>query len=369
MIIGILKERFEDEMRVALSPFGVESLVRAGGQVIIETGAGVAARFTDDQYQRAGATIAYSPEEAAGRADLVLKVMPMGKSEWEWLREGQTIMSFQLLGMGRRAFIEHMLAQKVTTVAFEYMRQADGRYPVLRVMSEISGQVAAQVAGRHLRSDHGGRGVLLGGLGGVAPAATVIIGAGASGMAAAQAVLGVGGQVILLDNNIDRLREADMVFNKRITTVVATPENLRRGCVIADVLITAISIDDPESHHIITEDMVKTMKPGAVIVDMSINQGGCVETSRPTTIKDPVFTKHGVIHYAVPNMPSVVARTSTYALTNAILPYLRGMIGTDWPQAKTDPCVRCGIVTWNGTARHAILHDLYGMDVDPFDCC
>lgn len=369
MIIGILKERFEDEQRVALSPFGAESLIHAGAQVIIESGAGVEARFPDEQYQRAGATIAYSPEEATGRADIVLKVMPMEKQEWEWLREGQTLMSFQLLGMGRRPFIDYVLGKHITTVAFEYMRQADKGFPVLRVMSEISGQVAAQVAGRHLRSDHGGRGVLLGGLGGVAPAATVIIGAGASGMAAAQAVLGLGGQVILLDNNVDRLREADMHFNKRITTVVASPENLRRGCVIADVLITAISIDEPESHHMITEEMVRTMKPGAVIVDMSINQGGCVETSRPTTIKDPVFVKHGVIHYAVPNMPSVVARTATYALTNAILPYLKGMIGGDWPTVKTDPCIRCGIVTWDGKPKHAILHDLYGMDVDPFECC
>ncbi|MBR9974507.1 MAG: alanine dehydrogenase [Bacteroidetes bacterium] len=369
MIIGILKERFEDEQRVALSPFGVESLVHAGAQVVIEAGAGVDARFTDEQYQKAGATVAYSAEEAAGRADIVLKVMPMTREEWEWLREDQILMSFQLLGMGRRAFVDHILETRVTALAFEYMRQADGSYPVLRVMSEISGQVAAQIAGRYLRSDHGGRGVLLGGLGGIAPSATVVIGAGASGMAAAQAVMGLGGQVILLDNNVDRLREADQIFNKRITTVIASPENLRRGCRIADVLITAISIDETESHHIITEEMVKTMKPGAVIVDMSINQGGCVETSRPTTIKDPVFIKHGVIHYAVPNMPSVVARTSTYALTNAILPYLRVMLGQGWPDIKTEPCVRCGILTYQGRARHTVLHDIYGMDVDPFDCC
>lgn len=369
MVIGILKERFEDEQRVALSPFGVESLIRAGAQVIIESGAGVSARFPDEQYQKAGATIAYSAEESAGRADIVLKVMPMVKEEWELLRSGQTLMSFQLLGMGRRTFIDYVIENNVGVIAYEYMRHPDGSYPVLRVMSEISGQVAAQIAGRFLRSDLGGRGVLLGGLGGVAPASTVIIGSGASGMAAAQAVIGLGGQVILLDNDIDKLREADSFFNKRITTVVASPENLRRGCRIADVLITAISINDEESHHIITEEMVKTMKPGAVIVDMSINQGGCVETSRPTTIKDPVFVKHGVIHYAVPNMPSVVARTSTYALTNTILPYLKVMLKGLQPDMQTNPCVRCGLLTWQGKATHAILHDIYGMDFEPFDCC
>ncbi len=369
MIIGILKERFEDEQRVALSPFGVESLVQAGAQVIIESGAGVDARFPDEQYQKAGATIAYSAEEAAGRADLVLKVMPMVKEEWELLHEGQMLMSFQLLGMGRKAFIDHVIEKKIGVAAYEYMRHADGSYPVLRIMSEISGQVASQIGGRYLRSDHGGRGVLLAGLGGVAPASTVIIGSGASGMAAAQSVIGLGGQVILLDNDIDKLRYADSFFNKRITAVVASPENLRRGCKIADVLITAISINDEESHHMITEEMVKTMKPGAVIVDMSINQGGCVETSRPTTIKDPVFVKHGVIHYAVPNMPSVVARTSTYALTNTILPYLKVMIKGVKPDVKTTPCVRCGILTWEGRATHSILHDIYGMDVEPFECC
>ncbi|MBE0644314.1 MAG: alanine dehydrogenase [Bacteroidetes bacterium] len=369
MVIGILKERFEDEQRVALSPFGVEALVNAGANVIIESGAGIDARFADEQYQKAGATIAYSAEEAAGRADIVLKVMPMVKEEWELLRPGQTLMSFQLLGMGRKGFIDHMLANNVTTIAYEYMRRSDGTYPVLRVMSEISGQVAAQIAGRYLRSDHGGRGVLLGGLGGVAPAATVIIGSGASGLAAAQAVIGLGGQVILLDNDVDQLRYADSFFSKRITTVVASPENLRRGCRIADVLITAISINDEESHHIVTEEMVKTMKPGAVIVDMSINQGGCVETSRPTTIKDPVFIKHGVIHYAVPNMPSVVARTSTYALTNTILPYLKVALKGLSPDVKTDPCIRCGMLTWKGKATHAILQDIYDMEVEPFDCC
>ncbi|MFZ1730783.1 MAG: alanine dehydrogenase [Bacteroidota bacterium] len=369
MVLGILKERFEDEQRVALSPFGVEALTQIGAQVIIESGAGVAARFPDEQYQKAGATVVYSVEEAAGRADIVLKVMPMVKEEWELLREGQILMSFQLLGMGRKAFIDHAIEKKVGVIAYEYMRNNDGSYPVLRVMSEISGQVAAQIAGRYLRSDHGGRGVLIAGLGGVAPAATVIIGSGASGMAAAQAIIGLGGQVILLDNDVDKLREADTHFNKRITTVVASPENLRRGCRIADVLITAISINDEESHHIITEDMVKTMKPGAVIVDMSINQGGCVESSRPTTIKDPVFVKHGVIHYAVPNMPSVVARTSTYALTNTILPYLKIMLKGVQPELKTNPCVSCGILAWQGKATHEILHDIYGMDVEPFNCC
>ncbi len=369
MIIGILKERFANEQRVALTPFGVESLVAAGAQVVVEHEAGSDARFSDEQYINAGAVIAYSAEETAGRADILLKVMPPNNDEYELLRQGQVFMSFQLLGMGRKKYVEHLLENNITAVAYELLKARDGSFPILRLMSEISGQVAAQVASRFLRSDHGGRGVLLGGLAGVAPAAVVIIGAGASGLSAAQAMLGLGAQIILLDNDLDRLRMADQYFNKRITTVMASPENLRRGCMIADVLVGAISITDNSGHHLITEEMVKTMKPGAVILDISINQGGCVETSRPTSITDPIFFKHGVIHYAVPNMPSVVARTSSYALTNAVLPYLETLLNGFDPVRKYDPCVRCGVITHAGKATHTILHDIYGFDVEPYECC
>jgi alanine dehydrogenase len=369
MIIGILKERFVNEQRVALSPFGVESLVAAGAQVVVEHDAGADARFSDEQYINAGAVIAYSAEETAGRAGILLKVMPPEEAEYDLLQQDQVLMSFQLLGMGKKKYVEHLLERKVTAVAYELLKAKDGTFPIMRLMSEISGQVAAQVASRFLRSDHGGRGVLLGGLAGVAPAAVVIIGAGASGMSAAQAMLGLGAQIILLDNDLDRLRLADQYFNKRITTVMASPENLRRGCKIADVLVGAISISDDGGHHLITEEMVKTMKAGAVIIDISINQGGCVETSRPTTITDPIFFKHGVIHYAVPNMPSVVARTSTYALTNALLPFLQTLLNGFDPKAKYDPCVRCGVITHAGNGTHTMLHDIYGLDVEPYECC
>jgi alanine dehydrogenase len=364
MIIGILKERFEDEQRVALSPYGVESLTNAGIQVVMESGAGAAARFDDDQYERTGASIAYSPEETAGRADIVLKVMPPLREEFELLQEGQTLLSFMLLGMGKKPFIEHLMNNKITAIGFELMKDQNGNFPIMQLMSEISGQLAAQVAGRWLRSDFGGRGVLLGGLEGVAPAAVVILGAGATGMAAANALLGLGAQVVLLDNDLYKLRHATQYFNKHITTVIASPENLRRGCKIADVLIAAISINDEQSHHIISEDMVKTMKPGSVILDISINQGGCVETSRPTTIKDPTFVKHDIIHYAVPNMPSLVARTSTYALTNGILPYLLELGGKGIESVlKKKECLGCGVVTYQGAPVHPLLQEMYGIEL------
>jgi alanine dehydrogenase len=368
MVIGILKERFEDEQRIALSPFGVEALVSAGAQVVVESDAGLAARFPNDQYQQAGAMIVYSAEEAAGRSDLVMKVMPPQKGEFDYFVEGKAVMCHLLLGMGQRPLIDMMMEKRMTAIGMELLQARDGSFPILRLMSEISGQVCAQIAARLLRSDQGGRGILLGGLAGVAPAAVVILGAGASGFSAAQAVLGLGGQVILLDNDLEKLRQADTYFGKRVTTVIASPENIRRGVRIADVFIGAISISDEGSHHIVSEEMVKTMKPGAVIIDVSINQGGCVETSRPTTIREPRFVKHDVIHYCVPNIPSVVARTSTYALTNGLLPYLLRITqnGLD-DSIANDVALRSGVAIYRGKAWHAIINEIFGIESVPFD--
>ncbi len=369
MIIGILKERFEDEMRVALTPYGVESLVRAGAQFVIERGAGDNSRFTDDQYREAGGTVVYSAEEAAARAELLLKVMPPIEQEYELLGENKSLVSFLLLGMRQKGFVDLMLSRGITSIGLELIRGPGNYYPILRLMSEISGQIAALVGSRYLRSDQGGRGILLGGVGGVAPAAFVILGVGASGFATAQAAIGLGAQVILLDSNIDKLREADLYFRKQVTTVLATPENIRRGVKIADVFVGAISIEDEYSEHIVSEEMVKTMKPGAVIIDISINQGGCVETSRPTSIKEPVFEKHGVIHYCVPNMPSMVARSSTYALTNGMLPLLRKIIANGLEETiAQDNYLRCAVVTHKGKPVHQVLNDLYDIPVEPYDC-
>ncbi len=368
MTIGILKERFEDEQRVSLSPFGVESLVRAGARVVIETNAGREARFPDDQYEQAGANILYSASEVIGRSDVVMKVMPPAKEEYEQLQEGQTLFCYMNLGVTKKAFVQHLISHRVTAVAYELLRGRDGGFPILSVMSEISGQVAALIGARYMRSDQGGRGVLLGGVAGVAPAAVVILGAGNAGFAAAQACMGLGAQVIMLDNDIDRLRAADLYFNKRITTVIASPENIRRGVTIADVFIGAISITSEEGHQIISEEMVKTMKPGAVIIDISINQGGCVATSRPTTINDPIFVKHGVVHYCVPNMPSMVARSSTYALTNSLLPYVTAMLAQPNNPITDIERLRCGVITHAGQARHDVLQALYDLPVDPILC-
>jgi alanine dehydrogenase len=366
MVIGILKERFSDEQRVALSPAGVEALANAGIQVMIETDAGKDARFTNDQYEKAGATIVYSPEEATRRAEIVLKVMPPMKEEYEWLGEGQTLMSFLLLGMAKKGFVEHLLSNNITAMGYEFIKQADGSYPILRLMSEISGQIATLIGARYLRSDEGGRGVLLGGMAGVAPAAVVILGAGFTGFTAAQSAIGLGAQVIVMDHDLERLRRFDNYFGKHITTVMSSPENLRRGIAIADVFIGAISVHDDHSNFQISEEMVMSMKPGAVLVDVSIDQGGCAATSRPTTINDPVYTKHGVVHYCVPNMPSIVARTATYALTNAVVPYLLEINGKGLQHyIEQNQEFRCGVITHEGKPTHPVLTEIYGMESTP----
>lgn len=362
MIIGIVKERFPNERRVALTPAAVESLIKSGNTVLVESSAGDGVRFTDDQYREAGATIAYTEEEVIRRADVLLKVLPPSQEEYSMLHEGQIFMSFLLLGIAKRAFIDYLLANNVITIGYELIEHPLGIYPMQRSMSEIAGPIAIQMAGVYLGSNYSGRGILIGGLPGVAPSEVVILGAGAAGQSSARAALGLGAHVILMDTDINKLRAADQHLGQNLTTVIASPENIRRGVALADVFIGAISIHDDESHHLISEDMVKTMKPGSVIIDLSIDQGGCVGTSRPTSIPDPIFTKHGVIHYCVPNMPSLVARTSTYALTNNILPYLKAISSIGLGRAlKECDSLYSGVATFNGQSTNDKLSDLFDL--------
>jgi alanine dehydrogenase len=323
MNIGILKEEPSIERRVALSPAGVEVLKSLGHTIFVlhQNSAGVILR--DEDYQLAGATITYSPEEIINRSDVVLKVSPPTDAEIEVLREGQTFFSFLHLAVTRRKVLERILDKKATAIAFELIENERGDLEVLQVMSEIAGQIAIQVGAHFLHADHGGRGTLLGSIPGIPPANVVILGAGAVGRTAARVAIGMGANVTVLDKDINRLRELEHLFQWKITTGVATSYHIARAARFADVMIGAVLLKAEKAPHLITEAMVKEMKPGSVIIDASIDQGGCVETSRPTTIDDPVFLAHGVVHYCVPNMPAIVARTSTTALTNALLPYIQ----------------------------------------------
>ncbi len=322
MRIGIPTETLWEERRVLLAPAGVDSLVRAGHTVYIQSGAGDASHFTDQDYRATGATIVYSAEEAFGRAELIAKVSSISEQEVEYLQENQILFSFLQLAVGKRNIVEKLLEKKITSIGLELIED-NSSLPILHSMSEIAGQIAIQVAERYLESySEGGRGILLGGITGVAPAAVVILGAGVVGITAARAALGRGAQVIVIDKDLNRLRQIENRFNKRVTTVMANPYTISRGVKFADVLIGAVLIKGEKTPDLVSEEMVKKMKKGAVIVDVSIDQGGCVETSRVTTLSDPVYVLHDVIHYCVPNMPAVVSRTASYGLNNSVMDYI-----------------------------------------------
>ncbi len=322
MNIGILKEEVSVERRVALSPAGVEVLTATGHNIFVLHQEGTRAIYRDEDYQISGATISYSVEEIINRSEIVLKVSPPTEVELNMLGEGQTLFSFLHLAVSRRKILEMFLARKVTAIAFELIENPKGDLAVLQVMSEIAGQLAIQAGAHFLQARLGGRGTLLGSVPGIPPANVVILGAGTVGRTAARVALGMGANVTVLDKDLTRLREIEHLFQWKISTSMATSYHIARAVRFADVAIGAVLLKGEKAPHLITEAMVKEMKPGSVIIDASIDQGGCVETSRPTTIDDPVFILHGVLHYCVPNMPATVARTATMGLTNALLPYI-----------------------------------------------
>jgi alanine dehydrogenase len=364
MRIGIPKETLYEEKRVALTPAGVDALVRAGHTVYIETGAGLESHFSDEDYLKIGANVVYNVEEIFGRAEMVVKVAPLTVEEAKMLQENQTLFSFLHLAVGKKNVIEILLKKKVTAIGFELIEDEENRLPILHSMSEIAGQLSIQVAERQLESfSPGSRGILLGGITGVAPAAVVILGAGVVGITAAHAALGRGAQVIVLDKDLNRLRKIDTHFKKKVTTVMANPYTISRGVKFADVLIGAVLIKGVKAPHLVSEDMVRQMKKGAVIVDVSIDQGGCIETSHITTLSDPVYQLHNVIHYCVPNMPAIVARTASYGLNNATIDYILDIADNGLSNALIgDPGLSKGVCTHSGYCCNEALANTFNIE-------
>jgi len=349
MIIGILKETGLLERRVALSPAGVQALAAMGHTVYVERQAGAAALFTDEEYIAAGGVTAYGTEEVINRAELVLKISPLSEKELQLLSQGQAIFSFLHLAMSQRKQIETLLQNEVTAVAYELIENTQGELGVLQVMSEIGGQVSMHVAAHYLQGKEGGRGILLGSIPGVPPASVVILGAGTVGRTAARIAVGMGASVTLLDRDISRLRQVEELLQWKIITETSTDYNVSRAVRDADVVIGAVLMKGEKAPHIVTEEMVKQMKAGAVIVDVSIDHGGCVETSRPTSLSDPVFVRHGVVHYCVPNMTASVGRTATAALTNAMVPYLLETANAGFERSfLANPGLAKGVCTFAG---------------------
>jgi alanine dehydrogenase len=360
MNIGIPKERRELELRVGLTPYGVELLTRAGHVCYVEEQAGLGAGFTDYHYEKAGGRVVYSGEEVYGRADLVLKAVRPTEEELGWLREGQTIAGFLHLAAARHRRVEVMLEKRITAIAYETIEEDDGTLPVLRTMSEVAGRMAPQLAATFLQSNHGGRGVLLSGVPGIPPARVVIIGAGVLGTNAARTFLGLRADVFVLDRNLERLRELDREFDGRFTTMVAYPFNIARVARFAEVLIGAVLTPGARAPIVVTRDMVRSMKKGAVILDFSIDQGGCVETSRLTTLRDPIFIEEGVVHFCVPNVPGAVPRTATHAFNNAVWPAVRHIADVGMRQAVEDmPALARGIAVQDGKIINEALAAAY----------
>jgi alanine dehydrogenase len=323
LVIGIPKEHRPFEYRVGLTPLGVSILTEQGHQCYVESGAGLGSGFTDVKYQQAGARIAYGNEEVFRRADLLLKVQRPTEEEVTWMAEGQIVMAFMLLATAQKSRIKALAEKNITAIAYELIEDEHGALPVQSPLSQIGGRMTAQIAAQYLQNDKGGSGLLLGGIAGIPPAKVVIIGAGTVGMNAARAFLGMGAQVTFLDHTLSKLQIAHDHFGGQVTTMVSYPTNLKRACKSADVVVGAIQVPGYKPPKVVTKDIVKLMHPGALIIDMSIDHGGCVETSRPTQHDQPVFVVEDVIHYCVPNIPGVVGRTATHALLNAAWPFIR----------------------------------------------
>jgi len=360
--IGIPVERSSSERRVALTPAGVERLVRRGNRVFVERWAGQGAGFTDDEYVKAGAQLSYSAEEVYGRADLLLKVLSPTPDEIALLPIGKMLMSFLQPGVMPRQGFHDLLERRLFAVAMELIEDRPGNAPILTAMSELAGPMSIQIAAHLLLSSGGGRGVLLGGAPGIPPAVVVILGAGAVGTTAARTALGNGAQVVVLDRDLERLRQIDSRFGPAVTTMFADARNVGRASAFADVMIGAAAIRGDRTPMVVTEEMVRKMRPGSVILDLSIDQGGCVEGIRPTSIAEPTYIRHDVVHYAVANMPANVARTATYALTNVILPYAREIAAQGIEAAcAADHGLRRGCVTASGKCLRPRLAERFGV--------
>ena len=322
LAIGIPRESSNEEKRVSIAPSGVGVLAASGHTVFIEREAGEAAHFSDAEYSDSGASIVESAEEVYGSSELVVKVGPPTADELSYLQEKQILISALHLGGTSPEYLKRLMDLGITGIGFEFIRDSDGTLPIVRMMHEIMGSMAVQIAARYLESGEGGKGVMLGGISGVPPSTVVILGAGVVGEWAARTALGFGCHVIVLDTDLGALRSLEHYLDRRITTAMATKQYLRNAVATADVIIGAMMSDGYRSPVLVTEEMVMSMRTDSVIVDAVIDQGGCIETSQATAHSSPVFRKHDVVHYCVPNMPSNAARTSTYALTNVLVPYL-----------------------------------------------
>lgn len=350
------------EHRAGLTPLGVKALVQKSHRVFVESGAGVGAGHKDADYESAGAQIVFSRSEALHRGQLLVAVQPPEPRDFEQLVPLQTVMAFWHLALARPEDIRVLVDQKITVLGLEAIEDEDGHAPVLTSMSEIAGALAVSVGASLLLNEFGGKGILLGGAPGVAPANLMILGAGVLGRSAARTALGMGAQVTLLDVSVSHLRQALLDLRVPVTTYVATRPNLEKTLAYADLVVGAVAIHAERAPVLVTRSMLKLMKPRSVIMDLSIDMGGCFETSRPTSFPNPTYEVDGIMHFCVPNLPSTAARTATHALTSAVLPYVTGIADLGLEAALLAmPDLRRGVYLERGDARKDWLRKTLGL--------
>ncbi|MFI7215353.1 alanine dehydrogenase [Micromonospora maritima] len=365
MKVGIPREVKNHEYRVAITPAGVNEFTRHGHEVFVEAGAGVGSSITDDEFAAAGAKILATADEVWETAELVLKVKEPIAEEYHRMREGQVLFTYLHLAASREC-TDALVDKKVTGIAYETVELPDRSLPLLAPMSEVAGRLAPQVGAFYMMRTGGGRGVLPGGVSGVYAAKTVVIGAGVSGLNAAAIALGLQSEVLLLDKNVARLRSADAIYRGHLQTVASNAYEIERAVLDADLVIGAVLVPGAKAPKLISNELVSRMKPGSVLVDIAIDQGGCFEDSRPTTHADPVYKVHDSIFYCVANMPGAVPNTSTYALTNVTLPYALELANQGWQQAlRNDPALALGLNTHAGKVVYGPVAEAHGMDVLP----
>ncbi|NWF52856.1 MAG: alanine dehydrogenase [Nitrospirae bacterium] len=365
MVIGVPKEIKPAENRIAIVPGGVETLVQRGHKVLIEKGAGIGSGFSDIEFIKAGAKIINNHEELLSKSELLLKVKEPLPNEYKFLRQGQILFTYLHLAASEDLTL-NLIKRKIIGIAYETVQTEDGFLPLLAPMSEIAGRMAPLEGAKYLEETYGGRGVLLSGVAGVPPANVVILGGGNVGYNAARIALGMGASATLLDINPIKLRMFDEIFQGRVTTMIADNYNIRMVASYADLLICAVLIPGAKAPRLITRKILKTMRQGAVIVDVSIDQGGCAETSRPTTHSEPIYKEEGIIHYAVSNMPGAVPRTSTRALTLNTLPYVLEIAEKGWENAVMENhALSKGVNLVEGKITHQAVAEALNLKYTP----
>ena len=367
MIIGVPKEIKPDEYRVAVTPAGAEMLVQAGHELLLESGAGLGSGFTDDFYQAAGVTLRDGPDDVWSEAEMILKVKEPVETEWPRMRKGQVVFTYFHFAASEE-LTRAVIDSGAIAIAYETVELPTGELPLLTPMSEIAGRMAVQEGAKYLERPQGGLGVLLGGVPGVLPGKVLILGGGVVGTNAAKVAAGLGARVGIMDIDLDRLRYLDDVMPANVNTLYSTRYAIRKQVEDADVIIGAVLIPGAKAPSLITREDLELMRDGTVIVDVAVDQGGCVETIRPTTHQDPVYTVDGVIHYGVANMPGGVPRTSTLALTNATLPYAMALAVNGWRQAcARSTALKAGVNVAAGKVTYAGVAEAFGLAWTPVD--